>query len=254
MDINQIRKANLRNLYKKYGGPAGVAKIVGTSESYLSQITSEKGKRNLGNALARKIEDAYDYPRGWMDLIDPEESYPDNELRFSNDGLSPWDEGYNPPPSRYSTQRIDGRQQSFVSIPYYRESHLSAGNGYVVDIDKETDLLTFQAAWLRKMSLQPEYLVVVRCKGDSMEPRIKDDDIVLVNTQVHDFKSIEDGKIYAINYAGEARIKRLIKRFDGSLVISSDNQSPEYSDEIVTPDMADQLKIIGKAVWVGGML
>lgn len=145
-------------------------------------------------------------------------------------------------------------ESPFIDIPYYRETHLSAGNGSVVEIEEETDRLTFQRSWLQKMSLKPENLVVVRCKGDSMEPRIQDGDIVLINTQYHDIRNVEDRGVYAINYAGEAKIKRLVKRFDGNLVIRSDNPSPNYLDEIVTEELADQLKIIGKAVWVGGML
>lgn len=67
MDVKQIRKENLRNLYEKYGGIAGVARSVETSESYLSQITSENGKRNVGAQLARKIEKLLSLPHGWMD-------------------------------------------------------------------------------------------------------------------------------------------------------------------------------------------
>mgnify|MGYP001131737037 CR=1 FL=1 len=143
---------------------------------------------------------------------------------------------------------------SMVDIPYYRDVHFSAGNGCAVDGEDIAESLAFQKKWLDKMGLSIPNLVVVRCRGDSMEPRLCDGDAVLVNCHKFDYKSVSDGAIYAINYGGEARIKRLIKRFDGSLVIRSDNKNGDYQDEIVDRSNADQLLIIGQAVWVGGLL
>lgn len=135
-----------------------------------------------------------------------------------------------------------GSENQFFDVPYFKNTPHS---------EDSTHKLSFRREWLERMELDPINLVVVPCRGDSMGPRIRDGDVVLINKDV---QMLEDGGIYAINYGGEARIKRLIKRFDGSLIIRSDNKSPEYTDEIVTEDMADQLKIIGKAVWVAGNL
>lgn len=143
------------------------------------------------------------------------------------------------------------RAMEFVEIPYYRDAKLAAGAGAQV-YDEETDsTLTFQTAWLKSMGLKEEALCVVRCKGDSMEPRIHDGDVVLIDTAR---KEVEDSMVYAINYGGEAKLKRMIKKIDGSLVIRSDNQ--RYEDEVIPPndDHASQLNVIGKAVWIGGML
>lgn len=149
-------------------------------------------------------------------------------------------------------QPIDGYNlDHFINIPYYRDTKLAAGAGTQV-YDEETDSsLTFQSAWVKSMGLRPEALCVVRCKGDSMEPRIHDGDVVLIDTSR---KSVEDSMVYAINYGGEAKLKRMIKKFDGSLVLRSDNQ--RYEDEVIPPtdDHASQLHVIGKAVWIGGML
>ena len=62
-----IRKAKLVDLIKREGSQAVVARKIGTDKSYLSQIVSPKGTRNVGDVLARRIEDAYGQSYGWMD-------------------------------------------------------------------------------------------------------------------------------------------------------------------------------------------
>lgn len=140
----------------------------------------------------------------------------------------------------------------FVDIPYYQEAELSMGNGTIIHDDEHPGRsLSFQQDWLDSLGLEVEHLVVVKCKGSSMEPRIYGGDVVLINRKID---AIEDGSIYAINYGGDAKLKRLITRADGSLIIRSDNQNGMFPDETITESEADQLKIVGKAVWVGGML
>lgn len=46
---------------------AAFARKVGTDPAYISQILSTKTKAEIGNELARAIEDAYKLPYGWMD-------------------------------------------------------------------------------------------------------------------------------------------------------------------------------------------
>lgn len=139
----------------------------------------------------------------------------------------------------------------FVDIPYYRDTELSAGHGAVVHSEDLTGSLSFRRDWLRGLGLNEADLCVVKCAGESMEPNVRDGDIVLINQQD---KTIRDGCVYALNYAGDARLKRLTRRFDGSLIIKSDNHAPEFSDELVTPELSDSLIVIGKAVWRGGLL
>lgn len=155
-------------------------------------------------------------------------------------------------PNLFESKPEKPKTPVFVDIPYYQEAELSLGNGTIIHDDEHPGRsLSFQQEWLDGLGLEVEHLVVVKCKGDSMEPRVRNGDIVLINK---DIEAIEDGAIYALNYAGDAKLKRLITRADGSLIIRSDNQNGMFPDDTVTESEADQLKIIGKAVWVGGML
>lgn len=72
----------------------------------------------------------------------------------------------------------------------------------------------------------------LRCKGDSMEPTLKDGDIILIRNQ----PEVENGQIAAVNVNGETTLKRVYMRGDG-LHLIADNPGyqpifiPAYSDE-----------------------
>jgi repressor LexA len=72
----------------------------------------------------------------------------------------------------------------------------------------------------------------LRCKGDSMEPTLKDGDIILIRRQ----PEVENGQIAAVNVNGETTLKRVYFRSDG-LHLIADNPGyqpifiPAYSDE-----------------------
>ena len=59
--------------------------------------------------------------------------------------------------------------------------------------------------------------------------------------------SIQDGRVYGIRYGDELRIKRLYKRFDGGLIIRSDN-SAKSPDEVLSPDQLEHVSVIGRYV------
>lgn len=92
---------------------------------------------------------------------------------------------------------------------------------------------------------KPSDLVILMVNGDSMEPLINDDDIVMVDQSR---KRIEDG-IFAFVLDDLAKVKRFRKLATGDLEIRSDN--PLYPPETVKKEQLDSLNIIGKVVWCG---
>lgn len=78
-----------------------------------------------------------------------------------------------------------------------------------------------------------------------MEPLLFPGDTVLVNQAENDIKELLDGKVYAIRYGNDLRVKRLFRKLNGSLILRSEN--PLYQDEEVTPDLVHQhITIIGR--------
>ncbi len=141
--------------------------------------------------------------------------------------------------------------EEVVGVPRYRIA-LAAGAGNAVQHEESDTHLHFQRGWLRKKRLPVTKLKALDVSGDSMEPRISSGDVVLINSG--DTK-IKDNCIYAIRYGDSVKIKRLSVRFDGAVILTSDNpNSKGATEEVVRESDLDQLQIIGRAVWVGGDL
>lgn len=71
--VDEIRRENLEQLAREAGTMDAVAERVGSNPVYLSQVRtrmrdSKTGTpRSLGTKMARRLEKAFDKPKGWMD-------------------------------------------------------------------------------------------------------------------------------------------------------------------------------------------
>ncbi|KXX64201.1 hypothetical protein AY586_14735 [Marichromatium gracile] len=132
-----------------------------------------------------------------------------------------------------------------------RRVAFSAGNGNLVFEEEEAPPLAFTSDWARQTGVRPSNAVVVYAKGDSMEPSICDGDVLLIDIDTAG-DDIRDGQVYAIRYGHELRVKRLFRRYDGSLILRSDNAG-RYPEEIIPPkDQSGQVHVIGRVVWRAG--
>lgn len=132
----------------------------------------------------------------------------------------------------------------FVYIPRMVPVEVSTGHGSEPQQDIALQNHAFRREWIAARGLQARNLAIVTAKGDSMEPTISNDDIMLVDTSQNAFS--QDG-VYVVRLDGHLFAKRL--QMGGSrILIVSDNKL--YKDVPVNTD-ADDLKIIGKAVWIG---
>ena len=135
----------------------------------------------------------------------------------------------------------------YAFIPRY-EAKTSAGSGYHngdhVEISKTH---AFRIDWIRKNNWREEDLCVVEASGHSMEPTIRDGDVLLINMADKEFQS---GKVYALLFPGEGlRIKRVHRLADGRVRISSDNpDKAQFPDEYYSPEEATHLNIVGRVV------
>jgi phage repressor protein C with HTH and peptisase S24 domain len=108
----------------------------------------------------------------------------------------------------------------FVEIQMVK-LRLSAGiTGFQTEPERrEGGTLGLRRSWIERHHLNAEHLIAILVKGESMEPSLYEDDIVIVNTL--DTKPV-DGAVYAFNYEGEAVVKRLA-RDAGQWWLTSDN-------------------------------
>ena len=132
-------------------------------------------------------------------------------------------------------------------IPDYTV-RLSGSNGAAAieyELSEEREPATYRRSWIQRLRLNPDKLVRFKVIGDSMTPLLFPGDSVLVNLAENDITQLMDGKVYAIRYMSELRVKRLYRRLDGSLTLRSEN--PNYKDEDVPPRLVQQhITIIGR--------
>lgn len=81
----------------------------------------------------------------------------------------------------------------------------------------------------------------LRCKGDSMAPRLLDGDLVFIKQQ----PSVDNGQIAAVLIDAEATLKHVYVNDSGIQLIA---ENPAYAPIVLTGDDAENARIIGRAV------
>ncbi|MBF0184293.1 MAG: helix-turn-helix transcriptional regulator [Magnetococcales bacterium] len=142
-------------------------------------------------------------------------------------------------------------QEEFCHVPRFG---VQLGSGRLVQSEHLVDNLSFKVSWIEQvMGLDIRELALVHVTGDSMEPTLKEGDILLLDrrgfTQSSQQKVVRSDAIYVLLRGDELVAKRLQFGFDGSLTVQSDN--PAYASQSVAAEQMIQLPIIGRVVWVG---
>jgi len=114
----------------------------------------------------------------------------------------------------------DQDDPNFVQIPMV-QLRLQAGvTGFQTEPDRrDGGMIGMRRNWVERNGYDSSKLIAVQVKGESMEPGLYDRDVVVINTA--DTRPV-DGVVYAINYEGEAVIKRM-SRDAGMWWLTSDN-------------------------------
>jgi phage repressor protein C with HTH and peptisase S24 domain len=114
-------------------------------------------------------------------------------------------------------------------------------------------VMAFKSSWLRANNLNQRHLDVIYASGHSMEPTINDGDVLLVDESKIEPK---DGQVFAMQSATKGTIvKRLVKSDIEGWIIRSDNpDKARYGDEALRDGEINEVRIIGRVVWRGGML
>lgn len=140
---------------------------------------------------------------------------------------------------------LDTSEARLVMVPMV-EARLSAGTG---SFETGGDILrhyAFRWDFLHRKG-NPARMVLLRVSGDSMQPRILHNDVVLIDQSQSE---PVPGRIYAVGVEDMVYLK-IVNAMPGRLILSSVN--PDYAPiEAGTGEqLADLVRIIGRAVWVG---
>ena len=135
---------------------------------------------------------------------------------------------------------------SMVLLPRL-DIEAAAGAGAIVASEEIAEMVAFSAAWLRERHITPRSARILTARGDSMEPTIRDGDLLIVDTAIE--MAVDNG-IYCLAYDGVLLVKRLFIKHSGGLIISSDNKLAGRDEEIAPHEVPD-VHIAGRVMWYG---
>lgn len=134
----------------------------------------------------------------------------------------------------------------FLLLPH-KPKAAAAGSGKPAP-EQPAEFIAFRQDWIRTVfDLDPERVMLISAVGDSMEPGIRDGDLLLIDTRVEAFTEFG---IYVFEARSERLVKRVQRKFDGTLYVISDNTV--YQPEVISSDLASEIKVVGKVIWRGG--
>jgi len=143
------------------------------------------------------------------------------------------------------TDAVDAANQEEY-VPVRRASVKIVGGDPVITVDPAggdfNGVINLSKTWLQKRGLKAESVFVATVAGDSMQPRIHEGDLLLLN-QADTTK--RDGRVYGFVHDGRFVVKRLRK--DGRRwLLTSDN--PEYAPI----EAIEATKVVGRVVLMQG--
>ncbi len=114
----------------------------------------------------------------------------------------------------------DKDDPDFVQIPMVKLRLQAGVTGFQTEPERrDGGTMGMRRSWLDRTGYDPARLIAIQVKGESMEPSLYEDDVVVLNTAD---RKLVDGQVYAFNYEGEAVVKRL-SRDAGEWWLTSDN-------------------------------
>lgn len=126
------------------------------------------------------------------------------------------------------------------------EARLSAGTGSLETSADGERKYAFRSDFLHRKGC-PNKMVLMRVSGDSMEPEIKDGDVVLLDQGK---KHILPGRMYAVGIEDAIYVKQ-IDTMPGKLILKSMNSVYPPIEVDMRGDLAEQARILGQILWVG---
>lgn len=232
----------LRLLVAKHGTYAALNRALGRNErdATLNQIAhaspdSKSGRpRQMGDKLARAIEQRLRLPRGCMDR--QPESAPTGGVIINLADRRPVT-------ADAETQGID-----ILCVPML-DVRASAGSGDIrPDDDPIVGSMRINTAWARRhlgAITGIQNLVTLIAHGRSMEPTFGDGSILLVD---HGVAEIQVDGVYVLCYANQLYVKRVTRRLpDGALIVSSDNAF--HSGFTIAGAERESVEVLGRVAW-----
>jgi SOS-response transcriptional repressor LexA len=167
MTREEIRRENARLLASSAGTKSAFARLVGMDASQVSQIIGPTPSKNIGNSIARRIEQAHHLPEGWLDVPHPEMTGAAASA-INVEGTKKFDENVSP-------ARLGGRPIPVISAVQAgalkdMENPYPLGAGFAVEYTDDDNL----SRWAFSLEIE----------GLSMMPEFREGDRVIIDPEI----------------------------------------------------------------------
>lgn len=138
--------------------------------------------------------------------------------------------------------------ENYKDVPIY-DLAASAGTGKLVADENIRCYLKFPNWWFNERGLQHSDVVGLYTKGDSMEPTIPDNSLLLIDQSK---TYLSDGKVYVVRVDDELYVKRVNRLVGEGLELISDNT--RYKTKVISKELLHTenfFQVIGQVVHIG---
>ena len=219
--ITDIRRSNLKALIEQYGSISSLNEAIGRKRNHpsLSQIRNQSDRGNgttyeMGDKIARLIEMKLNLPLGWMDTDHSEEVFPEED-----------------------------------NLIYLRKLNVQASCGSGIQNYEDevyVELLSVSRAWFHENvdRVRENGYEIITASGDSMEPTLKNGDLVIFDRLDTDIKK-RDG-VFCLLIDNDIFLKR-VQMIPGALKFISDNRLYD-AFEIKLEEVDHRVTVFGRMV------
>ena len=229
LTIDEIRRENLLLLLKESGDRRSLlAEKINTNPAYISQLLTpnKDNRRSLGDVLARRLEDVYKKPLGWMDTYHPaHQEKQTTEIHECNVEPGPELGGFREVPVVGSAQLGDNGYWTEIEYP------VGYGDGHI------------------KYPTKDKNAYALRCVGDSMKPRIRDGEFVVIEPNS---EPIPGDEVLLKTIDGRVMVKTLLYQRNDRVHVMSINEShpPQSFDIHQIQSIHPVVAIVKSALWI----
>lgn len=139
-------------------------------------------------------------------------------------------------------------KEVLIKIPYFENTYASAGGGSL-NYEEQSKPMAFSPAFLKSLLGISTFtnLHIINAIGNSMDPTIKEGELLFVNPFENESNNIKDGGVYVITFEDHVFVKRVDHNpITKDIRLISDNK--DYSDIAIGGQEFDKCKIIGRVV------
>ncbi|MFC3457215.1 LexA family protein [Massilia haematophila] len=158
MTREEIRRENARKLAASCGGKAALGRLVKMDPSQVSQLIGPNPTKNIGNSIARRIEQAFELPANWLDAPHPEmEATADGEPQLPKSEGAPASFDSNVSPALIGVRPVPVISAVQAGALKDMENPYPVGSGFAVEYTDEKLSRWAFALDIEGLSMMPDF-------------------------------------------------------------------------------------------------